>query len=175
MVREEKHPPSPRRFCSTPSWSKSTPREFVMIVQRTHGFSGVVARGYHLRVPLQSRNRKSRAPRGKKYAAINENSRQRWHDFCHHDQTRPWRGRAVTPGNKTPNSSPRPILTRHLSNFVSAGLARQTISSTHGPKNVNDFASTVRNCLANCSSPFLLPHRPANRHQRWITLALMCQ
>ena len=144
---------------------------FAMIVQRTHGFSDVVARGYHLRLPLRSRNHKSCAPRGKKYATINKNRRRRWHDFRHRDQTRPWRGRAVTPSNKTPDPFPRPIPTRHLSDFVSAELAQRTISSVHGPKNINDFVSTIRNCLVNRSSPFLLPHHPANRCRRSITLA----
>ena len=68
-----------------------------MIVQRSHVFSIIVAWGYHLRVPLRSRNRKSCAPRGEKYATINKNSRQRWHNFCHCGQTRHWRGRTPSP------------------------------------------------------------------------------
>ena len=69
----------------------------MMFIPRFHGFSDVVAWGHHLHLPLRSRNRESRAPRGKKHTANNKNSRRRWHEFRHRDQMRPWRGRTSSP------------------------------------------------------------------------------
>ncbi len=78
---------------------------------------------------------------------------------------------AITPSNKIPNLFPRPILTRPLSDFVSAGFARHASSIARCPQNIDNFASTVRNCLVDRISPFLLSHRPTNRRQHLITVA----
>ena len=73
------------------------PRQRISTVHTEHGFSDVVAWEHHVRLPLRSWNRKSRTPRGKKHSTINNNSRQQWHNFRHHDEMHPWQGRMPSP------------------------------------------------------------------------------
>ena len=143
----------------------------MMFIPRFHGFSDVVAWGHHLHLPLRSRNRESRAPRGKKHTANNKNSRRRWHEFRHRDQMRPWRGRTSS------QRLPRPLLSRPVSFFVSAGLPQRTSFIARGPKNIDDLGFCV-NCtqsLVDHSSPPSCCDCPTNRRQHWITLALACR
>ena len=135
-----------------------------MFIPRFNGFSNVVARGHHLRLPLRSRNRESRAPRGKKHATINENSRRTisvivTKRVLGKEEHRHPRQQDSRPLPKTPPDTPCIF-------FVSSRLTRRTSSNTGGPKNNDVFALTVRNRSVDCSSPFLLPHCPANRCQR---------
>jgi len=60
--------------------------------------------------------------------------------------------------NKTPDPFPRPLPTCLVSFIVSSRLAQLTSFIAHGPKNIDDFALTIRNRSIDRSSPFLLPH-----------------
>ena len=92
-------PPPPSPILLNATMVKINPRgkKITMFIPHFHGFSHVVARGHHLRLPLRSQNCKSCALRGEKYATINHKTRQRWHNFCHCDQICHWRGRTPSP------------------------------------------------------------------------------
>ncbi len=140
-----------------------------MFIPCFNRFSDVVAWGHHLRLPLRSRNRESRAPRGKKHATINENSRRTisvivTKRVLGKEEHRHPRQQDSRPLPKTPPGTPCIF-------FVLSGLERRTSSIARGPKNIDDFALTVRNRLVDRSSPFWLLHHPANRRRCSIMLA----
>ncbi len=84
-------------------------KEFAMLILRFYGFSDIVAWGHHLRVQLRSQNCALPGPHGKKYTTINQKTTARWHKFCHHDQTCPWWGRALSlPSKRLPSPSQDP-------------------------------------------------------------------
>jgi hypothetical protein len=149
----------------------------VMFIPRFHEFSNVVARGHHLRLHYEAgiashvlpgvKNK----PQSTKIAGddgtisiivtkcvLGEEGRRH-------------------PRQQDSQPLPRPLLSRPVSFFVSAGLPQRTSSIARGPKNIDDLGFRVdRTQLLDVHiSPQSCCDCPANRRQRWITLASACR
>jgi hypothetical protein len=92
-----------------------------------------------------------------------QKTRAHWHDFCHRDQTHPWRGRTLSPPTtRLPTPSQDPSC-----HALYLFMCRRGSRSAHHPSRVvpkistiEDFASTVQNCRSTTAAPLLAARLP---------------